>query len=108
MRTRILPVLIALALPPTADSLNAQDAQRTGLKVRIAVMEPYWDPGVLQSNWAYGGNAPSVYTSQQQTFARGLNEMMIAELLETRRFIVLERKELEDILAENVRKVSAT
>ena len=100
MRTRILPVLIALALPPTADSLNAQDALRTGPKVRIAVMEPYWDPGVLQSNWAYGGNAPSIYASQQQTFARGLNEMMIAELLETGRFIVLERKELEDILAE--------
>ncbi len=79
----------------------ASAVQKTkGPKIRVAVMEPEWDPGVLQSSSAFGGNSPSAFTEQRQTFARGLNEMMIARLLETGRFIVVERKDLDDVLAE--------
>lgn len=98
MRLFALSLVVSLASPLALADLQAQE--RHGPKVRVAVMEPEWDPGVLQSNWSYGGNAPSMYVEQQQTFARGLNEMMISALLETDRFIVVERKELDDILAE--------
>ncbi len=98
MRLLALSIIVALAPQLALSSLEAQE--RTGPKVRVAIMEPEWDPGVIQTNWAYGGNSPDMYLQQQQTFARGLNEMMIAALLETDRFILVERKELDDIMAE--------
>ena len=73
---------------------------RVGPKVRIAVTEVEWDPGVRQTAFMRGGNSPSVMVSEQQTFARGLTEMMMAELLKTGRFVVLERKAMDDVQAE--------
>ncbi|UCF18447.1 MAG: hypothetical protein JSU87_10905 [Gemmatimonadota bacterium] len=97
MRAIAICLLAGLAAPVVADSAWAQSK---GPKIRIAVMEPEWDPGVVQSAWVYGENSPNVYVEQRQTFARGLNEMMIAELLKSDRFIVVERKALEDVFAE--------
>jgi len=97
MRALAFTLLTVFAIPFAADVATAQSK---GPKLRIAVMEPEWDDGVVQSSWSYGGNSPDVYVRQRQTFARGLNEMMIAELLNSDRFIVVERKALEDVLAE--------
>lgn len=98
MRALLSILLVLSILAPVADDLEAQD--RKAPKIRIAVMEPIWDPGVLQSTSAWGGNSPDIYVRQRQSFARGLNEMMIAALLESDRFVVVERKDLVDVLAE--------
>lgn len=99
MRATIVLLLVTIAgLSSQAHEVLAQ--QGKGPKLRIAVMEPVWDPGVLQSNAAFAGNSPDAYVEQRQTFARGLTEMMIAALLESDRFIVVERQALDDVLAE--------
>ena len=94
-------VMIPLALVAVAPgALVAQAGPTAGPKVRIAVMETEWDPGVVQSAWMSGGNSPNVYVKERQTFARGLTEMMVSELLKTGRFIVVERKAIDDVFAE--------
>jgi curli biogenesis system outer membrane secretion channel CsgG len=99
MRSLALVLLLSLAVTAPA-AAQAQASAAKGPKIRMAVMEPEWDEGVIQSGWSFGGNAPSVYVRERQTFAQGMNEMMIAELLKTGRFIVVERKALDDVLAE--------
>lgn len=91
--------IVAVALIVTATAVNAQ-GPTTGPKVRIAVMEAEWDEGVTQSAWMPSGNSPSVYVREQQTFARGLTEMMIAELVNSGRFVVVERSTLADVMNE--------
>lgn len=71
-----------------------------GPKIRIAVMDAEWDPGVVQSAWMPGGGGPDVYLRERQSFARGLTEMMIAELVNTGRFVVVERTQLADVTSE--------
>jgi curli biogenesis system outer membrane secretion channel CsgG len=83
-----------------AGTVQAQQGPAVGPKVRIAVSETTWDDGVVQRAFMAGGNSPSVYLEERQTFARGLTEMMISELLKSGRFIVVERKALDDVLAE--------
>jgi curli biogenesis system outer membrane secretion channel CsgG len=94
-------VLVPLALVAVAPAVvSAQEGPSGGPKVRIAVMETEWDPGVVQSAWMSGGNGPDVFVKERQTFARGLTEMMVSELLKTGRFIVVERKAIDDVFAE--------
>lgn len=93
------PLVAFLALTGMV-ALPCLAQNRVGPKVRIAVTEVEWDPGVRQTAFMRGGNSPSVMVSEQQTFARGLTEMMIAELLKTQRFIVVERKAMDDVMAE--------
>ncbi|MDH3495560.1 MAG: hypothetical protein OER21_02240 [Gemmatimonadota bacterium] len=92
----VVPLTLMAVTPPWL----AAQAPQGGPKVRIAVMETEWDPGVVQSAWMSGGNSPDVFMRERQTFARGLTEMMVAELLKTGRFIVVERKALDDVFAE--------
>jgi curli biogenesis system outer membrane secretion channel CsgG len=96
VRRLLVPLLLAGV---AASPLVGQQA-RVGPKVRIAVTEVEWDPGVRQTAVMPGSNSPSVMVSEQQTFARGLTEMMMSELLKTGRFIVVERKAMDDVLAE--------
>ena len=91
----VLAGALALAAGPVA-----AQGPVTGPKIRIAVMETTWDEGVVQRAWMSGGNSPSVYLEERQTFARGLTEMMVSELLKSGRFIVVERKALDDVFAE--------
>jgi curli biogenesis system outer membrane secretion channel CsgG len=97
MARRLLAVLVLSGM--VAAPLAAQQG-RAGPKVRIAMTEVEWDPGVTQFASMRGNNSANVVVSEQATFARGLTEMMIAELLKTGRFIVVERKAMEDIQAE--------
>lgn len=97
MRGMLIAPLAIVAVLPGA---MAAQGPTGGPKVRIAVMETEWDPGVVQKAWMSGGNGPNTYVRERQTFARGLTEMMVAELLKTDRFIVVERKALDDVLSE--------
>lgn len=92
-------LIVVTTLTAIATALSAQ-GPNAGPKVRIAVMEAEWDPGVVQSAWMSGGNSPDVYVSERQTFARGLTEMMIGELVNSGRFVVVERSALQDVLNE--------
>jgi curli biogenesis system outer membrane secretion channel CsgG len=93
-------ILVAGVFALCAGAAEAQQGPAGGPKVRIAVMEATWDDGVVQRAFMAGGNSPSVYLEERQTFARGLTEMMVAELLKSGRFIVVERKALDDVMAE--------
>src|SRR3989337_3302835 len=99
-------LIVVGTLTAIATALSAQ-GPNTGPKVRIAVMEAEWDPGVVQSAWMAGGNSPDVYVRERQTFARGLTEMMIAELVNSGRFVVVERSALQDVLNEQNLQQSA-
>jgi curli biogenesis system outer membrane secretion channel CsgG len=92
-------IVLAGALALAGGPVAAQ-GPTVGPKIRIAVMETTWDDGVVQRAWMSGGNSPSVYLEERQTFARGLTEMMVSELLKSGRFIVVERKALDDVFAE--------
>jgi curli biogenesis system outer membrane secretion channel CsgG len=92
-------LLLAGALAVAGGPLVAQEPAG-GPKVRIAVMETEWDDGVIQSASMRGDNSANVFVRERQTFGRGLTEMMVAELLKTGRFIVVERKALDDVFAE--------
>ena len=65
----------------------------------VAVMESMWDPGLF---WATGvfGAAGYSYSSSLESYAQGLTEMMVAELLKSGRFVVVERQAIADVLAE--------
>jgi curli biogenesis system outer membrane secretion channel CsgG len=98
MRGMVMVPLALIAVAPCA--VTAQQGPTGGPKVRIAVMETEWDPGVVQSAWMSGGNGPNTFVRERQTFARGLTEMMVSELLKTGRFVVVERKAIDDVFAE--------
>ena len=72
------PLVVFIALTGIV-VLPCPAQNRVGPKVRIAMTEVEWDPGVRQTAFMRGGNSPTVMVSEQQTFARGLTEMMIAE-----------------------------
>lgn len=86
--------IVALAAP---DSLSAQEAR--GPKLRIAVMESSWDPGLFEASGAFGA-AGYTYNESLESYAQGLTEMMVTELVNSGRFIVVERQEIADVLAE--------
>ena len=92
-------LLLCVALALAGDSLLAE--AHAGLKRRVAVM----DMAVVATTLSTQSPGSFSQTTSMQIpppadFALGLTEMLTTELMRTGRFIVLERKALEDITAE--------
>ncbi|UCC71461.1 MAG: hypothetical protein JSV86_13830 [Gemmatimonadota bacterium] len=99
MRTIPIGLLAVIAVVAALDSAQAQEGTRTGPKMRIAVMDGTWDPGLFQASGAFGAAGWS-YNESLESFGRGLTEMMVTALLESDRFIVVERQAIADVMAE--------
>lgn len=99
MRAVTLLLIAGLGLPLAFDSAPAQEASRPGPKLRIAVMDGTWDPGLFESTGTFGAAGFS-YNQSLENYAQGLTEVMVAALLESGRFIVVERQAIADVLAE--------
>ncbi len=97
MRLIAILLLLYVAAQPTADRVLAQEAK--GPKLRIAVMESSWDPGLFEATGAFGA-AGYTYNESLESYAQGLTEMMVTELVNSGRFIVVERQAIADVLAE--------
>jgi curli biogenesis system outer membrane secretion channel CsgG len=91
-------LFVGLSLLAT-DSAWPQEGEYRGPKLRIAVMESMWDPGLFTETGSFGAAGYS-YNSSLESFAQGLTEMMITELLQHDRFLVIERQAIADVLAE--------
>jgi len=91
--------LAILSLGTALDTAEAQETARPGPKMRVAVMESMWDPGMFEATGVFGAAGYS-YNSSLESYAQGLTEMMVAELLESGRFVVVERQAISDVLAE--------
>lgn len=78
--------------------LGTAEAQQ-GPKLRVAVMDGSWDPGLFEATGTFGAAGYS-YNQSLENYAQGLTEMMVAQLLESERFVVVERQAIADVLAE--------
>jgi curli biogenesis system outer membrane secretion channel CsgG len=103
MRTIPITLLASLAVLVGLETAEAQQ----GPKLRVAVMDGAWDPGLFQATGTFGAAGYS-YNQSLENYARGLTEMMIAELLKTDRFVVVERQAIADVLAEQQLQYSGT
>lgn len=97
MRLVTVLALACLALPSARVAALAQE--RVGPKLRIAVMESSWDPGLFEATGAFGA-AGYTYNESLENYAQGLTEMMVTELVNSGRFVVVERQAIADVLAE--------
>jgi len=97
MRFTAFLLLSWLAAQAAVDGAVAQEAR--GPKLRIAVMESSWDPGLFEASGAFGA-AGYTYNESLESYAQGLTEMMVTELVNSGRFIVVERQAIADVLAE--------
>ena len=94
MRTAILALVTFLAV-------SAGAAPHAGLKKRVAVMDMSVTATTLStSSPGSYSSTTSVQIPPPADFALGLTEMLTTELFKTGRFIVLERKGLADVTAE--------
>lgn len=87
----------AWLVPLSADTAEAQGT--SGPRLRIAVMESSWDPGLFEASGSFGAAGYS-YNESLESYAQGLTEMMVTALVESERFVVLERQAIADVLAE--------
>jgi len=94
---RFTAFLLAACSMALAEGVLAQEAG--GPKLRIAVMESSWDPGLFEATGAFGA-AGYTYNESLESYAQGLTEMMVTELVNSGRFIVVERQAIADVLAE--------
>jgi curli biogenesis system outer membrane secretion channel CsgG len=103
MRAIPITLLAGLAVLVGLETAGAQQ----GPKLRVAVMDGAWDPGLFEATGSFGAAGYS-YNQSLENYARGLTEMMIAELLKTGRFVVVERQAIADVLAEQELQYSGT
>lgn len=94
---RAIPIVLLAGLAVFA-GLQTAEAQQ-GPKLRVAVMDGAWDPGLFEATGTFGAAGYS-YNQSLENYAQGLTEMMVAELLESDRFVVVERQAIADVLAE--------
>jgi len=94
MRFSVFLLVAFVAGQPSVQGLLAQEA--SGPKLRIAVMESSWDPGLFEASGAFGA-AGYTYNESLESYAQGLTEMMVTELVNSGRFIVVERQEIADV-----------
>ncbi|NIN70704.1 MAG: hypothetical protein GTO46_01970 [Gemmatimonadetes bacterium] len=94
---RATPIIMLAGLAVFA-GLETAEAQQ-GPKLRVAVMDGTWDPGLFEATGTFGAAGYS-YNQSLENYAQGLTEMMVAELLESDRFVVVERQAIADVLAE--------
>ena len=97
MRFTALLLFAGLTTLAVAEQVTAQEAR--GPKLRIGVMESSWDPGLFEATGAFGA-AGYTYNESLESYAQGLTEMMVTELVNSGRFIVVERQAIADVLAE--------
>jgi curli biogenesis system outer membrane secretion channel CsgG len=97
MTRRTAPLALATLLLAAAP-LGAQT--QTGPRLRIGVMELSGTALSAQSTYSASSSSTTVAIPPPAEFARGLTEMLTTALVETGRFVVLERKAIERALAE--------
>ncbi len=90
-----LPVLAALLL---AAPLSAQTP--TGPRLRVAVMDLSGTALTMQTSYAPSSTTTTIAIPPPAEFARGLTEMVTTALVETGRFVVLERKAIQQAMSE--------
>jgi curli biogenesis system outer membrane secretion channel CsgG len=89
-------ILILLATLLLAAPLAAQ----TGPRLRVAVMDLSGTALSMQSATTPSSTTTTIAIPPPAEFARGLTEMMTTALVETGRFVVLERKAIEQAMSE--------
>lgn len=98
IRNRFLPrpVRIAIALSALIVAPSAAQAPR----LRVAVMDLSGSALAMQTAYTPTTTTTTIAIPPPAEFARGLTEMLTTSLVETGRFVVLERKALQQALAE--------
>jgi curli biogenesis system outer membrane secretion channel CsgG len=89
-------LLAVLRLPATA---SAQAPTGTP-KLRVAVMDLSGSALSLQTSYQPSSTTTTIAIPPPAEFARGLTEMMTTALVEAGRFVVLDRKALQQVLTE--------
>src|SRR5687768_11067003 len=89
-------LLAVLTLPATASA----QAPTGPPKLRVAVMDLSGTALSMQTTYAPTMTTTTVAIPPPTEFARGLTEMMTTALVETGRFVVLDRRALQQVLAE--------
>ena len=82
----------------TATPLAAQSLQ--GPKLRVGVMDLSGTALTMQSAYTPASTTTTIAIPPPAEFARGLTEMLTTALVETGRFVVLERKAIEQAMTE--------
>ncbi|MEO8193742.1 MAG: CsgG/HfaB family protein [Gemmatimonadales bacterium] len=98
--------LSALCATVGAGNAAAQDALRTGPRLRIGVMDLSGTALSIQTASAPGGTSTTVALPPPADFARGLTQMLTTALAGRPEFIVVERTQLDKIAAEQQLGVS--
>jgi curli biogenesis system outer membrane secretion channel CsgG len=98
MQRSRLALLLIFLLP-----LQAFAAVHAGLKKRVAVMDMSMTATTMSQPGAMGGGTmtTTIQIPPPSDFAMALTEILTTQLVQTNRFIVLERKAMSDIAAEH-------
>jgi curli biogenesis system outer membrane secretion channel CsgG len=102
MRPVTVLALACLAFSSAQGAALAQE--KVGPKLRIAVMESSWDPGLFEATGTFGA-AGYTYNESLENYAQGLTEMMVTELVNSGRFVVVERQAIHDVQLRRERPV---
>lgn len=94
----LLASLLLVVLP--AATLAQTDTPRSGPKLRVAVMDLSGTAMSMNTSYAPTSTTTTIAIPPPAEFARGLTEMLATALVEAGRFVVLERKNIQQVLSE--------
>ena len=96
-RGRLLVTAAALAI---VSSAQAQTPAQTGPRVRIGVLDLSGAALSLQTAASPGGSTTTIAIAPPADFARGLTQLLTTALVGRPEFVVLERAQLDKVIAE--------
>ncbi|HEY8164733.1 MAG TPA: CsgG/HfaB family protein [Gemmatimonadaceae bacterium] len=91
---------LALACLVVAGTASAQDALRTGPRLRIGVMDLTGTALAIQQTSSPGSSSTTIPIPPPSDFARGLTQMLTTALAARPEFTVVERSQLDKVAAE--------